>query len=375
VKPVIVAGHVCIDLVPSLDAAPSIEPGRLIQVGPLAMSPGGCVGNTGLALVSLGVPTQLVASVGCDQMGQVLLALLAESGADVSGIGSFEGQSTSYSIVVDVLGRDRTFWHHVGANAAFDGGGVIERIEATGPPGAGGRRDAILHLGYATHLPSLYADAGVGLVGLVCAARTAGATVSIDMAEIAATSEAKAVDWASLLARTLPAVDVAKASVDDLESMLPGRSGADPVAWADALIRFGAAVALVTSGAGGLYLRTAQEARISTAGRPLCDAVSDWTDREMWVPTHATRVVTTTGAGDAAAAGFLAGLAHGLGPEGSATLSAAAAAARISARPMADAYEPASPTEPSAKVPSGWSIGPDHVYRGPRDKEVSTGPC
>ena len=124
-RPVIVAGHVCVDLTPALDAPPGMEPGRLIQVGPLAMSAGGCVGNTGAALAALGVPTHLVASAGSDELGRVLIALLAATSADTSGVSRLDGRGTSYTIVVDVPGRDRTFWHHLGANAAFDGTGVI----------------------------------------------------------------------------------------------------------------------------------------------------------------------------------------------------------------------------------------------------------
>jgi sugar/nucleoside kinase (ribokinase family) len=374
VKPVIVAGHVCVDLTPALDAPPAMEPGRLIQVGPLALSAGGCVGNTGLALASLGVPTQLIASAGSDQLGRVLVALLASSSADTAGITRLDGRGTSYSIVVDVPGRDRTFWHHIGANAAFDGSGVIDRIVAAarlpGPGIAAGAQDTILHLGYPTHLPALYADGGAALVRLVGAARSAGATVSIDMAEIDPASEARTVDWERLLARILPGVDVMKASVDDLEAMLPHRIGIEPIAWADALVGLGAAVALVTAGADGLCVRTASEARVRAAARPLRDALTDWANREIWVPPITTRVLTTTGAGDAAAAGFLAGIAHGRGPVESALLSAAAAAARISGHPIGEAYELVATIELPKEPRSGWSIGPDCAYHGPRDKEV-----
>ena len=373
-KPVIVAGHVCVDLTPALDAPPAMEPGRLIQVGPLALSAGGCVGNTGLALASLGVPTQLIASAGSDQLGRVLVALLASSSADTAGITSLDGRGTSYSIVVDVPGRDRTFWHHIGANAAFDGSGVIDRIVAAarlpGPGIAAGAQDTILHLGYPTHLPALYADGGAALVRLVGAARSAGATVSIDMAEIDPASEARTVDWERLLARILPGVDVMKASVDDLEAMLPHRIGIEPIAWADALVGLGTAVALVTAGADGLYVRTASEARIRAAAPPLRGALADWANREIWVPSITTRVLTTTGAGDAAAAGFLAGLAHGRGPVESALLSAAAAAARISGHPIGEAYELVATIELPKEPRSGWSIEPDCAYHGPRDKEV-----
>ncbi len=376
-RPVIVAGHVCVDLTPALDAPPGMEPGRLIQVGPLAMSAGGCVGNTGAALAALGVPTHLVASAGSDELGRVLIALLAATSADTSGVSRLDGRGTSYTIVVDVPGRDRTFWHHLGANAAFDGTGVIDRIEAaarsSGTVAASegtGARDAILHLGYPTHLPALYADGGKALIRLVDAAGAAGATVSLDIADVDPASEARAVHWASLMARTLPAVDVMKASVDDLDTLLPDRAGMGPIAWADALVGLGAAVAVVTAGADGLFVRTGAAARIRAAARPLRAALSDWADRELWAPSLATNALSTTGAGDAAAAGFLAGLSHGLGPAESALLSAAAAAARISGRPVGEAYQLAASIAFTNEPRSGWSIGPDRIYHGPRDARV-----
>jgi sugar/nucleoside kinase (ribokinase family) len=334
-RPVVVAGHVCLDLTPALDSPPAVEPGRLVAVGPLALSPGGCVSNTGLGLAALGVPTQLVADVGSDELGRVLVELLAASGADTGGIARLEGRVTSYSIVVDFPGRDRTFWHHVGANAAFDGSGVVERIEKA----ARAEEEPILHLGYATHLPALYAEAGAALVGLVEAARSAGAMVSLDMAEITPGTEARAVDWEGLLARALPAVDVIKASVDDLAAMMPGRAGLGSSEWADLLVKLGAAVALVTAGADGLDLRTGSEGRIGDADRALRAVPRDWSNRQLHIPSLATEIMATTGAGDAAAAGLLAALAQGLGPAESALLSAAAAATRISGRPIGQARE------------------------------------
>jgi sugar/nucleoside kinase (ribokinase family) len=363
VKPVVVAGHICLDLIPAFEGRPSIEPGRLIGVGPISLVPGGSVGNTAPALVALGVPTRLVIDVGSDDFGRVLVSLLADAGVDTAGIARVEGLGTSYSVVLDIPGRDRTFWHHIGSNAAFDGSGVLDRL--------GGSRDGsdvILHLGYPTHLPALYADGGDALVRLVAGAGSAGATVSIDTAEIDPTSEAGMVDWEALLKRALPAVDVMKSSVDDLVAMLPQRAGANPAAWADTVAGMGAAVAIVTAGADGLFVRTGPPARLATASRILGTATDDWANRELWVPPLTVEVLATTGAGDSAAAGFLAGLSDGRGPAECALLSAAAAAARISGRPIGDAYELAD-TAVFAKEPeAGWSLGADRVYHGPRDR-------
>jgi sugar/nucleoside kinase (ribokinase family) len=309
-----------VDLIPALDGPPVMEPGRLVAVGPLRIAPGGCVGNTGRALAALGVPTQLVAGVGDDRLNEALVGLLAAAGLGVDGIASLAGRGTSYSVVMDVPGRDRTIWHHVGANEAFTGEGLGERIRATG----GG---TILHLGYLTHLPGLLADVGGRMIELVAEAREAGAIVSTDVAEIDPGMAARAIDWPSLLARVLPNIDVFKASVDDLLSLGLRDEGGGPLEWARQLVAMGASVALVTAGAEGMVLATGPEVRLGAG----------WADREMWAPPLAERVIATTGAGDAAAAGFIASLADGRGPEEALALAAAAAAARIGGKPIAEA--------------------------------------
>jgi sugar/nucleoside kinase (ribokinase family) len=363
--PVIVAGQACVDLAPAFGALPTMEPGRLIGVGQLGLSAGGCVGNTGLALASLGVPTQLVANIGADELGRLFVALLASSTADTSAIRRLEGIATSYTIVIDIPGRDRAFWHHSGANAAFDGSAALDLLRASqAGPGT------VLHLGYPTLLPALCVDGGTALVRLVGAARAAAATVSLDLAEVDPASDAMAVDWEDVLGRTLPAVDVVKGSVDDLVAMLPSHARLDAIGWADLLLSLGAAVALVTAGADGLYVRTASAERLQNASSILASGVPAWAARELWAPPFDVRVVTTNGAGDAAAAGFLAGLSQGHGPALCALLSTAAAAAHIAGRPTADAYRIAATDLSPRETPNGWALSSDRVYHGPRDGEA-----
>src|SRR5512134_1134025 len=83
---VVVAGHICLDLIP----APGKPSGggateALGSIGPLALAAGGCVGNTGIAVARLGLPTTLVARVGDDPLGRLLGALVRDAapGADL----------------------------------------------------------------------------------------------------------------------------------------------------------------------------------------------------------------------------------------------------------------------------------------------------
>src|SRR5690348_2717080 len=117
----LVAGHVCVDLVPGLSHVPQVRPGELAEVGPLAVRAGGCVANTGGDLAALGAPVQVVGDAGDDELGALLVGLLAARGVRTGQLRRVPGRSTSYSLVLQPPGRDRSFWHHVGANAGFDG--------------------------------------------------------------------------------------------------------------------------------------------------------------------------------------------------------------------------------------------------------------
>jgi sugar/nucleoside kinase (ribokinase family) len=209
--------------------------------------------------------------------------------------------------VVQPAGRDRSFWHHVGANAEFDG----EAIDVVGAD--------LLHIGYPSLLPALAADCGAGLQALLVRARAAGLTTSLDLAVLDPGSPAAGENWPALLERVLPHVDVLTPSVDDLRSVLGPLAGTAPgdLGVARTLVEMGVAVAMVTGGSTGARLATAGPDRLAAAGAVLADAEvrRGWShcDRPAAAPDVPVR--TTVGAGDAATAGLLFGLLSGLGPE------------------------------------------------------------
>src|SRR5919199_1198759 len=147
----VVAGHVCVDLIPELPVVPPNVPGELVEVGPLGLSAGGCVANTAAGLAALGAEVEAVGDAGDDELGATLVRMLAARGTRSDQIRLLEGRSTSYSVVVQPPGRDRSFWHHVGANAEFDGSAV--RLDGAD----------LLHVGYPSLLPRLIADGGAAL--------------------------------------------------------------------------------------------------------------------------------------------------------------------------------------------------------------------
>lgn len=319
-----VAGLICVDLRPELDESAQFAPGRLIEIGPLSMQLGGMVGNTGQDLLDLRAPLRLECGVGDDELGQYVRDSLRAQGADIGGIGSVQGTSTSYSLILEPHGVDRTIWHSIGANAKFDGSDVeIDGVD-------------ILHIGYPALLPALVAEGAEPLISLLARAREAGVTTSIDLSYVDTASATADLDWHSILKRMSRQTDVISPSIDDLISALRidepfSESLVDRML--DRLLEWGVAVAAISAGEHGLFMRTADAARLRTAGRALAGNAEAWANQRLHVPPLWKKTpVTTNGAGDATSAGLLYGLASGAGPGESAHLAAACSGALVSGR-------------------------------------------
>jgi sugar/nucleoside kinase (ribokinase family) len=332
---ILVAGHLCIDITPELSHVPQLAPGQLYEVGPAQLTLGGCVANTGLALAAAGVPTRVCATVGDDPLGDVIRRLLAEHGVDMAGVTTTAGAATSYTIVLQVSGHDRTFWHHPGANAAFTGRDVD--LDGTD----------ILHLGYPPLLPALLEDDAAPLLNLLKEARSRQITTSLDLVVVDPQSKIAELNWRRIFTRIMPYVDIASPSIDDLTSALGiARTPDDDLVeeCAQRLLEDGCAVAVVSAGARGAYVASADEDRLATAGDALSSVRSAWSSAAEWIPAVPPKlVVSTTGAGDAASAGLLYGLAQGTGIRGAIRLGALFAAASIEGE------------RPSAKKAGRWT--------------------
>jgi sugar/nucleoside kinase (ribokinase family) len=328
VHSVLVAGHLCIDITPELTDVPELVPGQLYEIGSAQLTLGGCVANTSLALAAAGVPTRVCSRLGNDPLGEIARRLLAEHGMDLENVTTTTA-ATSYSIVLQLPDHDRTFWHHPGANTVFTGREVnLDGVD-------------ILHLGYPPLLPALLADDAAPLLNLLKEARSRQITTSLDLAVVDPRSRAAGVDWRRIFARIMPYIDIATPSIDDLTSALAiTRSPDDDLIeeCAGGLINDGCAVAVVSAGARGAYAVSADTDRLAAAGAALSSVRSTWSSRAEWVPAAEPRlVVSTTGAGDAASAGLLYGLAHGTGIRRATRLAARFAAAILEGRrPLAE---------------------------------------
>jgi sugar/nucleoside kinase (ribokinase family) len=309
---VIVAGHLCLDLLPEMPFVPLEAlalPGRLYDVGPLRVATGGAVSNTGLALHRLGVDVGLMASVGDDLIGRAILDVLRARDPRLAELIAVQpGATSSYSVVLSPTSADRVFLHYTGNNATFTASDV-------NPAAVRGAK--LFHLGYPPLLPRLLDKDGAGLAAVFKTAHKAGAVTSLDMTLPDPNGETGMLDWRRIFRNALPHVDVFVPSIDEALFALRradfdrwhGR-GAEHVSLGDLrdfageLLALGPAVAGFKLGDRGVYLRVADEDRLFRL-RPGGLRLPGWDGAEIYQPAYQVEVAGTTGAGDAAYAALL----------------------------------------------------------------------
>ncbi|MBI5707996.1 MAG: carbohydrate kinase family protein [Armatimonadetes bacterium] len=297
---IVVAGHICLDIIPDIPAsAGELNPGKLVEVGPATLSTGGAVSNVGIALHKLGAKVRLVGKVGDDDFGNIVVRILESHGSTLSErMAVVRGERTSYSVVISRPAKDRTFLHFPGANDTFSASDVSdEALEGAG----------LFHFGYPPIMRRFYEDRGTELERLFRRARAKGLTTSLDLSLPDPNSDAGRADWPSILSRVLPHVQLFVPSVDELAFMLREEVRSASLNQLETLERLsawclgrGASVVVLKCGADGLYLRSG---RISSEN---CFGPSDlWENRQLLAPCWDVEVAGTTGAGDTTVAGFL----------------------------------------------------------------------
>lgn len=358
----IVAGHICLDVIPAFRERESgidtlLVPGKLIEVGPAVMATGGAVSNTGLALHRLGWATALMGKVGDDLFGRAILDILRRQESSLAdGMIVTPGEPTSYTLVINPPGIDRMFLHCPGTNDTFSVDDVPEEALS---------HARLFHFGYPPIMRRMYADGGRELEALFRRAKAHGLTTTLDMAMPDPESDAARVDWRALLERTLPSVDVFLPSLDEILFMLDPerfdalrRAGEYDAAsllqdLSAQLLGMGVAVVALKLGDQGLYLRTtADPGRLASMGRAAPPDPRRWAGRELLSPCFRVSVAGTTGAGDCTIAGFLAGLLQGSMPEDTMTGAVAVGACSVE---QADATSGV-PSWPAVerRIRAGW---------------------
>lgn len=377
---VVVAGHVCLDIIPSMPAIPLedvLAPGALIEVGAPTLQTGGPVSNTGRNIHRLGMRTRLCGKVGDDPFGRIVLELIrAQDPLMGEDMIVDPAASTSYTIVISPPQTDRFFMHCAGANHDYTAADVpYERLAQA----------RLFHFGYPPYMQHYYANAGDDLVEMYRRAKEAGVITSLDMALPNASGPSGQVDWRRILERTLPYVDLFLPSLDELLFMLRRdqplpESDPDSVIslLAEEALAMGAGLVGLKLGDRGLYVRT------GAAGAPFLDAADGsaaaWRSREVWAPCfQAEPLVGTTGSGDATIAGFLVALLRGQSLEAAVTSAVGVGACNVEAADALSGVRSWEDTQdriaagwtrlPLAIDAPGWRWDEQHaIWRGPHDQ-------
>jgi len=366
---VVVAGHVCLDLIPSFpqrDEAvrdktqrdkTTLTPGTLVQIGATTFSTGG-VSNTAVALHRLGVPTKFIGKVGNDQFGSLIQNLLSSQSKLLSdGVQVTPGEISSYTYVISPPGVDRMFLHCPGANDTFADADVP--YDQLAPA-------KIFHFGYPPLMKQIRANNGAALVSILRQVKQKGLITSLDLTYPDPQSDAGRINWRGIFQDIAPHLDLFLPSIDELVQMLD-RPRFDAIMQthghleiardldlntvaklAEELLAMGIAIVAIKLGDQGIYLRTSDDlSRMSQ----LIDK-DTWRNRELLAPCFEVTVVGTTGAGDCTIAGFLAALLRNESPEDALT-SATATGACCCEKP--DATSGVQPwPEIKQRINAGW---------------------
>ena len=320
-KRIALAGHICLDLIPKVRPDIQVAPGRLIEIGPLTMKIGGCVGNTARTLAALGAPFSVSVMVGDDVLGDVVRAEIEQLGGASAGVETVTGGSTSYSVIVDPPAGDRTIWHHVGVSDHFDGTSVLlDGVE-------------LLHVGYPVLIPAIVEDGGAPLARLLQRAKDTGVITSVDLAVVDRDAPAGQLDWETILRRACEYTDVISPSFDDVTSALGLDDAYSPARareLAELLLSWGVGVVALSAGEHGMTVRSADAERIARAGLD-----PSWANLDLMIaPKGVPGAGTTNGAGDTSTAGLLYGIADGRVAVEALDLAATCAAALVTGLPL-----------------------------------------
>ncbi|MBU4212329.1 MAG: carbohydrate kinase family protein [Kiritimatiellae bacterium] len=329
---VMVAGHLCCDIIPCFpdtgarSLSEILRPGKLVHVEEAAISTGGPVSNTGIALKKLGNRVCFCARIGNDDFGRLIQDRLKACGS-AEGIKVAAESGSSYTVVLAPPGIDRIFLHNPGANDTFSSEDLSPQLIA---------KCRHFHFGYPPLMRRMFEQEGRELQRVFEIAKQAGATTSCDMALPDPASPSGRAPWKKILAKILPYVDIYLPSVEESFFMLePERfmemkkahGGADLINYlspldysriADQLLALGTKMTALKTGHRGYYFKTRSQDCFNGMGAARPGRPEQWASRELWCPAFVCNpLASATGSGDSSIAGFLAAFLKGLSPEAS----------------------------------------------------------
>lgn len=167
-KGIAVAGTLLVDNLYEISSYPS--EGELTQIRSVRMACGGLVPNNGIGLKKIAphMSVYAVGKVGRDSAGDFALQTMKDAGLDVSAVKVSDGEKTSFTDVMSIVGGQRTFFTYPGCCASFG----YEDIDWDHLP------CKMLHLGYFLLLEKV--DGGDGFK-ILKEAKSRGIITSIDL--------------------------------------------------------------------------------------------------------------------------------------------------------------------------------------------------
>ncbi len=244
--------------------------GELMLVDSIAPYIGGCAANTGIGLQKLGVQTAVIGKVGRDSFGDFVCDVLKSHGVQAHGVTTDDKAPTSATMVLVAGDGERSFIHTTGANATFTEDDIDWDVISP---------SQWLHIAGHFLMPSFD---GAPCARVLERARTMGLKTSLD------TAGSPHPHWPELLRPTLPHLDYFVPSFHEALHCVPSNIEKTPQAVARYFGDEGVGVVALKMGERGSYIRRGNE--------------------EWMIPPFQVEARDATGAGDAFAAGFLAGI-------------------------------------------------------------------
>ena len=308
---VLCAGTIVVDVAKVIDAYPALD--HLATIEQVSLSTGGPGLNMAvdLRMLGAGFPIAMLGAVGDDQHGAFILAECARLGIDTAGVATLAGEVTSFTdAMIERTGGRRTFFHHSGANALF------------GVPAASlqDSRARILHAGAPGIHPVMdrpHPGGGNGWSAALQQAQAAGLHTNLELVSMAPSRTAAAALPCLPHLDSIVINELEAGALTGIDAAVPTADG--PVGW-PALEAM--ALGLIERGVSALAV-------VHFPAGCVAAAPGGRTWRQGSVRLAREQVLSTTGAGDAFAAGVILGLHEGWPVERSLRLAVASAAACV----------------------------------------------
>lgn len=254
------------------------EKGLLLPVNSITVHSGGNAMTASINLTRYGVPSSIIGKVGNDLFGEHLRNVLKDKGVSTQGLTVDKETQTSASVLmIDSESGERSFFHCVGANAAFSIDDIdFDIIESS---------DIVFVTG--TFLLKTFD--GEQTMAFLKKCKEMGKTTVLD---VCWDSSGK---WGEILNCCMPYIDFFLPSINEAEE-LSGKKDVEEMA--RTFIKNGVGTVVIKCGEDGAFCKTSAE------------------KSGVMIPAFkADRVMDTTGAGDNFCSGFLAAYARGLSAE------------------------------------------------------------